>query len=89
MKSKKRGKRIKKNGIEVLNISIHGIWLYIKGKEYFLSFKQFPWFKKATIMDIQKVKLSYEHHLYWPKLDVDLELDSIIFPEKYPLQFKS
>jgi hypothetical protein len=25
------------------------------------------------------------HHLYWPQLDVDLALDSIEAPDRYPL----
>lgn len=32
--------------VEVTNISNHGIWLYIKGTEYFLPFEDFPWFKE-------------------------------------------
>lgn len=26
-------------------------------------------------------------HLYWDKLDVDLDLDSLMFPDRYPLKF--
>ena len=31
------------------------------------------------------MQLLHEEHLYWPKLDVDLDLDRILHPEKYPL----
>ncbi len=46
-----------KNGIdtlevEVLNLSPHGIWLYVKGKEYFLSYQDYPWFKESKVTDI-------------------------------------
>jgi len=31
------------------------------------------------------VELSHGQHLYWPELDVDLDLDRIEHPENYPL----
>jgi len=37
---------------------------------------------------IQNVKLLHGFHLYWPKLDVDLEIDNLENPEKYPLKSK-
>lgn len=74
--------------IEVTNIDKHGLWLYIKGKEYFLSYKEYPWFKNAKISEIIDVKLLNEMHIYWPQLDVDLEIDILESPEKYPLKYK-
>jgi len=71
--------------VEVLNISKHGFWLYVKGKEYFLAFEHFPWFKDASIASILNVELLHSMHLYWPDLDVDLEVDCLEHPEKYPL----
>jgi hypothetical protein len=52
--------------IEITNISIHGIWLYVKGKEYFLPYEDYPWFKDARLSEIQHVQLLHEDHLYWP-----------------------
>ena len=49
--------------IEVTNISNHGIWLYIKNTEYFLSFDEFPWFKEAKVGEIMDVELLHDHHL--------------------------
>ena len=69
--------------IEVTQISGHGIWLLLQGKEYFLSFDNFPWFKDASISAIQNVELLNEHHLYWPDLDVDLAVTSIDHPERF------
>jgi len=71
--------------VEVLNISPHGFWLLLHEREYFLAFEHFPWFRQANIEAILDVQLPRPHHLYWPKLDVDLELASIISPQKYPL----
>jgi hypothetical protein len=71
--------------IEVTNISQHGFWLLIDGTEYFLAFADFPWFREATITAILQVERLHGEHLHWPLLDVDLELDTIRQPEKYPL----
>ena len=73
--------------VEVLNISKHGLWLLAHQNEYFLPFETFPWFKDASISSILNVELPQQHHLYWPDLDVDLELESIESPEKYPLVY--
>lgn len=75
--------------VEVTNISIHGFWLLIADNEYYLAFTNFPWFKNATIAAIQNVQLLNPCHLYWPVLDVDLDLDCVLHPENYPLVYKS
>jgi len=74
--------------VEVTNISAHGFWILLDEKEYFLSYANFPWFKETTIDKICDVQLVNERHLYWEKLDVDLELSSISNPENYPMIFK-
>lgn len=83
MRSIKHGKSTSKP--EVINISEHGFWILISGREYFLPFEQFPWFKQTTIEQISNLELQHENHLYWPKLDVDLSLNIIENPEKYKL----
>jgi len=70
---------------EVLNVSPHGFWLFVAGREYFLGFDAFPWFRKASVSQLFNVELSLGHHLYWPDLDVDLDLNRIEHPEKFPL----
>ena len=72
-------------GAEVLNISKHGFWLMVDGHEYFLDFDLFPWFRQATVEQLCDVELLHKEHLYWPKLDIDLDLDRIKHPERYPL----
>lgn len=81
----KNGKDI---SVSVENITPFGIWIYIKGKEYFLNYENFPYFKDQTINDIQNVQLLHGFHLYWPTLDIDLEIDNLENPEKYPLKSK-
>lgn len=88
MKSDKSGMIISKDKTEVTNISKHGFWLFHNGEEYFLAFKEFPWFRKANIEEITNVESPSESHLYWPGLDIDLHLDSIRNPEKFPLVSK-
>jgi Protein of unknown function (DUF2442) len=71
---------------EVTNISKHGFWLLIDGGELFLPFEEFPWFKQAAVDAIIKLERPAPRHLYWPDLDVDLSIDSIEHPERYPLK---
>jgi hypothetical protein len=70
---------------EVTNVSPHGFWLFIGERELFVPFTQFPWFREASVREITNVQLPSPHHLYWPDLDIDLAVDSIEHPEKYPL----
>ncbi len=83
MKSERTGTST--SGVEVLNVSPHGFWLMVGGREYFLDCDQFPWFRKATLDQLFQVELLHGTHLYWPGLDVDLDLDRIEHPERYPL----
>ena len=48
--------------------------------------ENFPWFKDKTINDITKVESFGQGHLYWESLDVDLSLEMIEHPERFPLQ---
>ena len=70
---------------EVLNVSPHGFWLMVDQREYFMDFDHFPWFRRATIDELFKIERLHESHLYWPGLDVDLDLDRIEHPERYRL----
>jgi hypothetical protein len=74
------------SAVEVTNISKHGFWLLIDGHELFLSFDDFPWFKQATVESILRLERPSSGHLHWPDLDVDLAVDSIEHPERYPLK---
>jgi hypothetical protein len=74
--------------VSIFNISSNGFWLYVKDKEYFLSYEEYPWFKEARIKDILNVKLLRDFHLYWPDLDVDLEVNCLENTANYPLKYK-
>jgi hypothetical protein len=86
MKSANIGAEISK--VEVLNVSPHGFWLLIGERELFLAFNDFPWFRGATLQQLFAIELSHGGHLYWPELDVDLDLERIQHPEKFPLVAK-
>ncbi|MGQ0655290.1 MAG: DUF2442 domain-containing protein [Betaproteobacteria bacterium] len=83
MKSAKPGKNI--SDVEVTNVSKHGFWLLIGAKERFVPFGHFPWFRDAPISHLLNVELPHPRHLRWPDLDVDLAVESIDHPERFPL----
>ena len=72
--------------VEVTNISKHGFWLLTAGRELFLAYEDFPPFKDAPVGKILNVEEVSPGHFYWPELDVDLGVDSIEHPERYPLK---
>lgn len=86
MTSSARGASISQ--AEVTNIDKFGFWVLLNDQEYFLSFKDFPWFQKATLEQILHVETLHGEHLYWPELDVDLSLDSLSKPESFPLIYR-
>ncbi len=61
------------------------MWLLVDGRELFLAFDSFPWFRDASIARLAHIERPLPHHLRWPGLDVDLSLNSIEHPELYPL----
>lgn len=69
----------------VLRTAEDGFWLLLGDRELFLPFSEFPWFRDAPISAILNVEWPQPHHLYWPDLDIDLAVESIEKPERYPL----
>ena len=86
MKSKNAG--VGTEDVEVTSISRHGFWLYLGGRELFVSFEEFPWFADAPVTRITNVQWPSPNHLYWPDLDVDLSVDSIEHPNDFPVIFE-
>lgn len=85
-KLKKPGKNTSAKA-EIQNISNKGIWLLISGQEFFMPFVKFPWFVKATIEQIYNLEFFHGRHLYWPELDIDIDIESLKHPEMYPLKY--
>jgi hypothetical protein len=86
MRSSVRGKST--SAVEVTNIDAFGFWLLVRGKEYFLPYEEYPWFRDARVRDILNVALRGQDHLHWPALDVDLSVESLDRPESFPLTYQ-
>ncbi len=74
--------------VEVQGITKAGLWLLVNEQEFFLPFTLYPWFEQATVAQICAVETSRNKYLHWPEIDVDLELDCLKNPEKYPLVYR-
>ena len=72
--------------VEVSNISAHGVWLLVRGRELFMSYEDFPWFKDQPVKAILHVEEPTPGHFYWPDMDVDLTAEIIEHPERFPLK---
>ena len=72
--------------VEISGVTKHGFWLLLDDQEeLFISFAEFPWFRLASIKQIFCVERPQPYHLYWPELDIDLHVDSIRYPDRFPL----
>ncbi|NOZ73168.1 MAG: DUF2442 domain-containing protein [Chloroflexi bacterium] len=71
--------------VEITNISTHGVWLLTHGKELFMPYEAFPWFKDQPVKHIINVVEVSPGHFYWPDIDVDLTDEMIEHPERFPL----
>ncbi|MDD6002732.1 MAG: DUF2442 domain-containing protein [Bacteroidales bacterium] len=69
----------------VLMINNQGVMISVEGNDYFLSYNRVPWMKDATVRNILNIKMSGKNAIEWPDLDIDLEIDSLKHPERYPL----
>ena len=76
------------SGIEITNISSHGVWLLVGDRDLFMSYEDFPWFKDAPVGKVLNVEEQSRGHFYWPDLDVDLCIETIENPGKFPLKAK-
>lgn len=74
--------------VGVLMINSQGILINVQGNDYFLSYDRIPWMKDARISDVLNVKMSGRNAIAWEALDVDLEIESLKHPERYPLVMK-
>lgn len=81
-KSSARGKSTSVE-VEVLGLTPHALWISVGGLEHMLDYVRFPWFREATIADVLQVEARFDH-LFWPTLDVDLHVDSLSNPERFP-----
>ena len=74
--------------VSVLMINDKGMMISVDNQDYFLSFNRVPWMKDASIRDVLNVKKQGRSAIEWPSLDVDLEIESLKHPERFPLIMK-
>lgn len=72
--------------VSVGAMSPRGFWLVLGERKLFLSFAQFPWFREFTLRELTGVRRPSPQHLRWPEFDIDLDVDAIEHPERYPLR---
>ena len=70
---------------EVTQITRFGVWiLTARGKELFMPYDDFPWFKDQSKQSVRCVEEPSPGHFYWPDLDIDISERMIEHPEQYP-----
>jgi len=74
--------------VAVLTINSQGMMLSVQGQDYFVSYNRVPWLLDARVSSALNVRMSGPRAIEWPELDVDLEIDSLKHPERYPLVMK-
>ena len=74
--------------VSVRSIMPDGLFLSVGGKDYYVSFDRLPWFRQAKLSDIINVSMIGNEGIRWEALDVDLEIESLKYPERYPLVMK-
>lgn len=79
---------LQNTSVSVLMINAQGIMLSVQGNDYFISYNRMPWLKDARISDVLNVRMSGRSAIEWASLDIDLEIESLKHPERYPLIMK-
>jgi hypothetical protein len=72
---------------QVTNIEHDGFWLLANDGEYFVAFEDYPDFRNATIAQIYNFRVSFDG-FHWLDLDIDIELDALKHPDRFPNKFK-
>lgn len=80
---------IKTKTAQISHISPFGLWILIENTEYFIDFKDYPYFYKATLNQILDFSVDICGNFHWESLDIDIEKESLDSPEKYPLIYRA
>ena len=71
----------------ISSIQQDGFQLLTEEGECFVLFERYPAFRKAKVDQIFHIEQD-DDAFYWPDLDIDIELDALMHPERYPLIFR-
>ncbi|MFT3929761.1 MAG: hypothetical protein QM709_05595 [Spongiibacteraceae bacterium] len=72
--------------VEVTRVSSRGIWLRVHDRTFFLSYYDFPWFKDKPMRAVLHVEEPTPGEFYWPEINVNLGVDTLKSPHRYPPQ---
>ena len=72
----------------VTNISKYGFWILCHDTEYFIAFSDYPAFKNVPVDQIFNLQCTGNTQLRWPDIDVDIEIDALENPERFPLMYR-
>jgi len=72
---------------QITSIEQDGFWLLTEEGEFFVSFERYPAFHQARVEQIFQFEQDADA-FYWSELDIDIELDALKHPERYPLIFR-
>ena len=72
---------------QITNIERDGFWLLTEEGDFFVPFERYPKFRKATVEQSFHFEQDRDA-FYWPELDIDIELEALKHPERYPLIFR-
>ncbi len=72
--------------VEVTRVSGRGIWVQAHDRKFFLSYFDFPWFKDKPMLAVMHVEECSPGEFYWPLLDINLSLDTLQSPHRFPPQ---
>lgn len=71
---------------QVTNIERDGFWLLVGDEEFFVAFEDYSDFRNATVAQIHNLEQRFDG-FHWPDLDVDIELDALRHPDRFPNKF--
>jgi len=62
------------------------MWILVGKNEYYIDHDNYPWFKDASMNELSHFEITgLGSGIYWPALDIDVELEALKHPERYPL----
>lgn len=82
------GNYMQNTSVAVLMINAQGMMLSVKGEDFFVSYNRVPWLRDARVGSVLNVQMCGRDAIEWPELDIDLEIESLRHPERYPLIMK-
>jgi hypothetical protein len=73
----------------ITNIERKGFWILVNDVELFVPFDSYPDFENATLSQLFAFRSDENGQAFhWDELDVDIEIDALKYPERYPLLFR-